>query len=133
MNEGGYTSYNFASSFSGTSAATPIVAAVAALLLSVRPELTWRDMQGVLAHSTRKNDHLHTDWRTNGAGIEFNEYYGHGVVDADLAVQVALVWPLSDLSTVTIAASDTVTIPTTWASTIECKVPLLNASLYIMM
>ena len=41
---------------SGTSAATPIVSGVAALMRQANPNLTWRDLKLILAASARKND-----------------------------------------------------------------------------
>src|SRR5690606_63644 len=42
--------------FTGTSASTPMVAGVAALMLSVNPELTWRDVRLIMASTARQND-----------------------------------------------------------------------------
>ena len=49
---------DYTRTFNGTSAATPLVTGAVALILSVRPELTWRDVRRVLALSARKNDPL---------------------------------------------------------------------------
>ena len=50
------------SEFGGTSAAAPIVAGVAALMRSVNPDLTWRDLKLILAGSARKNDSDDSGW-----------------------------------------------------------------------
>ena len=85
--------------FLGTSAATPMVSGVAALVRSANPELTWRDVKLILAASARQNDTTHEDWADGavhyGGGPEryhFNPNYGFGVVDAAAAVALAKSW-----------------------------------------
>ena len=85
--------------FGGTSAATPIVAGVAALLRDANPDLTWRDLKLILAASARKNDPGNPDWEDGavkyGSSTEryhFNHEYGFGVVDAKAAVDLAKGW-----------------------------------------
>ena len=87
--------------FGGTSAATPIVSGVAALVREANPSLTWRDLKLVLAGSARKNDPANTGWQ-DGARMyglasdadryHFNHEYGFGVVDAAAAVDLARTW-----------------------------------------
>ena len=85
--------------FGGTSAASPIVAGVAALLRDANPDLTWRDLKLVLAASARKNDPGNPGWE-DGAfeygsttdRYHFNPEYGFGVVDAKAAVDLAKSW-----------------------------------------
>ena len=86
---------------SGTSAATPVVSGVAALMRSANPDLTWRDLKLILAASARKNDAGNSGWE-DGAGMygsdsvsdryHFNHEYGFGVVDAKSAVDLAKGW-----------------------------------------
>ena len=71
---------------------TPVIAGVVALLLEVNPELTWRDVQGVLAASAQHNDPTHESWSTNAAGINHSYFYGFGLVDALAAVELARNW-----------------------------------------
>ena len=73
--------------FGGTSAATPIVAGVIALMLEANPELGWRDVQEILIRSAKKIAPDDTSWATNGAGLSFSHDYGAGMVDALLAVE----------------------------------------------
>ncbi len=73
----------------GTSGSTPIVAGIAALVLQVKPQLTWRDVRRVLAYSARRNDPMEPGWATNLAGLAVNHKYGFGVADASAAVRVA--------------------------------------------
>lgn len=73
----------------GTSYATPIVAGVVALMLQVNPDLTWRDVQGVLASTSQKVQPSDPSWSTNAAGFHHSYLYGFGVVDAGAAVKAS--------------------------------------------
>ena len=86
--------------FGGTSAATPIVAGVAALTRDANPDLTWRDVKVILAASAQKNDPASPGWK-DGANkhpvsstdsYHFNHEYGFGVIDAEGAVDLAKRW-----------------------------------------
>ena len=55
--------------FGGTSAATPIVSGVAALLRDANPDLTWRDLKLILAATARKNDPGNAGWEDGGAQV----------------------------------------------------------------
>ena len=87
--------------FGGTSAATPIVAGVAALMREANPDLTWRDLKLILAASARKNDPSNPGWEvgahkygaeSNTDRYYFNHEYGFGMVDANAAVDLARGW-----------------------------------------
>lgn len=99
---------DYTSTFNGTSAATPVVAGVVALMLDANPNLGWRDVQNILALSA-----AHTGsalgaatgtryevgtWMTmngnqwNGGGTEFHLSYGYGMVDSFAAVRFAEAW-----------------------------------------
>lgn len=71
-------SYQFAS---GTSFASPVTAGVAALLYSIRPNLTDTDITDILTSTALER---------GTAG--WDQYYGHGRVQADLAVAKALTY-----------------------------------------
>ncbi len=101
---------NYTGRMNGTSAATPSVAGVAALMLEANPELTAQDVGYILAKTAKKVDDdiasgarevnfspfgskyawpLDFPWIVNGAGFHFQNRYGFGMVDADAAVRMA--------------------------------------------
>lgn len=88
--EGSDTDYTFG--FGGTSAATPAVSGVVALVLAANPGLNWREVQQLLAASAERNDPDHPRWRRNAAGYWINELHGFGRVDAGAAVALASDW-----------------------------------------
>lgn len=69
-------------SHGGTSAAAPLAAGVIALGLSIRPELTWRDVQHIAVRSAVKFNPEDPDWQQTQAGRHFNHKYGYGLIDA---------------------------------------------------
>lgn len=84
---------NYRDDFNGTSAATPMVSGVAALVLAANPNLTWRDVQQVLARSARNNDPTSPTWMPSAiAGKRYSHAYGYGVADAQAAVALARSW-----------------------------------------
>ncbi|NOX43496.1 MAG: S8 family serine peptidase [Gammaproteobacteria bacterium] len=87
-----YADTNYTKCMNGTSAATPVVSGVVALILQANPNLGWRDVRAILARTARKNDPSNVDWLINGAGFSINHNYGFGVVNADAAVTMARTW-----------------------------------------
>lgn len=82
------------SSHGGTSAAGPLAAGAIALVLSVRPELTWRDVQYLLLETAVP---VHADGdevQMTPIGKEFSHQYGYGKVDTYSFVQKAKSWDL---------------------------------------
>ncbi|CTQ33190.1 S8 family serine peptidase [Jannaschia rubra] len=95
---------HYIGNFGGTSAATPVVSGVVALMLDANAGLGWRDIREVLALSA-----AHTGsamgrgasgweegaWLANGAtgwnngGLSWHHSYGYGMVDAFAAVRMA--------------------------------------------
>ncbi len=87
------------SGFGLTSAAAAEVSGVVALMRSVNPYLTWRDVKLILAQTAQKNDPTHASWsngalqyRSSSRRYSFSPVYGFGVVDASAAVNAALNW-----------------------------------------
>ena len=78
--------------FDGTSAASPEVAGVVALILSANTNLSYRDVQQILLLSARHYDFADADMHTNGAGLRFSHNVGFGIPDAGFAVDMAKAW-----------------------------------------
>lgn len=98
---------NYTSTFNGTSAATPVVSGVVALMLDANAHLGWRDVADILAMSAAHTGSAFgsdargyeqdvwqsmggTHW--NGGGAEYNQSYGYGFVDGYAAVRMAEAW-----------------------------------------
>jgi kexin len=76
----------------GTSAAAPLAAGVFALALSVRPDLTWRDLQHLCVLTAQMVDKEDPDWEDVANGKKFNHKYGFGKLDAWKLVEAARDW-----------------------------------------
>ena len=87
---------NCADAGQGTSFSTPLVSGVVALVLEANPNLTWRDVQGLLAATARTDFNDEDDdagqWTTNQAGVKHSYKYGFGLIDALAAVMMAPTW-----------------------------------------
>lgn len=82
-----YGNDNYHKTFWGTSAACPIVAGVAALVLSVNPNLTAREVNDIIESSAQKvGTYTYNPGRPNGT---WNNEMGYGLVDAHQAVLLA--------------------------------------------
>lgn len=81
-----------AEGFSGTSASSPQIAGMVALLLSANPRLAVRDVQQILVNSARQYDRTDPDLATNAAGFEVSHNQGFGVPDAGVAAHLAIGW-----------------------------------------
>jgi subtilisin-like proprotein convertase family protein len=122
ITSGDYTDTN------GTSAASPQIAGVAALMLQANPNLGWRDVQTIFslsAHHTGSAigaptlDPSETDpWEFNGAdnwnggGRHYSIDYGYGIANAHDAVRMAETWSMTGSPAATSAneATPSVTI-----------------------
>lgn len=101
-----------ASAFTGTSASAPQISGLAALILSVNPALTYRDVQQILIHAARHFDQADPDLRANGAGFRVSHNVGFGVPDAGIAVRLAAAWPKRPpLTNVLLTATNRLAVP----------------------
>ncbi|BGP13946.1 hypothetical protein JCM10213_005530 [Rhodosporidiobolus nylandii] len=78
----------------GTSAAAPIAAGIFALVLEVRPDLTWRDMQHLCVQTAVQVNPQDPDWQMTASGRPYNHKYGFGKLDAWAIVDLAKRWEL---------------------------------------
>lgn len=101
-----------ANGFTGTSASSPQIAGLCALLLSANPRLHVRDVQMLLALNSRQTDPGDPDLVFNGAGQRVSHNLGFGVPDAGAAVRAALTWPSrGPLSEVSYEVTNRIEIP----------------------
>ena len=84
---GGYNTTDYTDDFTGTSSATPGVAGVIALMLTINPKLTAKEVKKLVAESCVKIDRHEGEYDRNG----HSPYYGHGRLDALIAVQLVKV------------------------------------------
>ena len=107
---------NYTSSFNGTSSAAPSVSGGIALILEQKPELTFRDVKGIIAATARKVDTdfepvvldgiTYYDWVENAAGYSHHSWYGFGALDVDAAIEMLADYNLSALGDQTISPWD---------------------------
>ncbi|XP_067827059.1 proprotein convertase subtilisin/kexin type 7-like [Heptranchias perlo] len=76
----------------GTSAAAPLAAGMVALMLQVRPCLTWRDVQYIIVFTSTRFDDRSAGWQVNGAGFSHSHQHGFGLLNAWRLVNAAKVW-----------------------------------------
>lgn len=72
----------------GTSFSCPQISGICGLILTLREELTWRDVKEIISLSCQQNDPNDGDeggdlfgWFTNKAGRNYNLQYGFGLID----------------------------------------------------
>jgi subtilisin family serine protease len=90
----GYDTGDFTGTFGGTSSACPVVAGVAALILSVNPDLTAREVKQILQETTDKIEDAEPDPQLGTRMGKYDsqghcQWFGYGKVNAYKAVQKA--------------------------------------------
>ncbi|KAL2808350.1 peptidase S8/S53 domain-containing protein [Aspergillus granulosus] len=78
----------------GTSAAGPLVVGAMALVLSARPELTWRDAQYLMVETAVPVHEDDGSWQMTKSGQKFSHDWGFGKVDIYSLVQKAKTWEM---------------------------------------
>ncbi len=78
----GYGPGDFTYDFGGTSSATPLVAGICALILSIKPSLTSAEVKDLIRTTARKIGKP-ADYTANGHSI----FYGYGCIDALSAIK----------------------------------------------
>jgi subtilisin-like proprotein convertase family protein/subtilisin family serine protease len=97
--------------FGGTSASTPMISGVVALMLQANPNLGWRDVKEILMRTATRNANTDSDWAVNSAGFHFNHKFGAGLVNAEAAVSAGLSWTNLPPATIQVAVSNGVDLP----------------------
>ncbi|MDJ0736847.1 MAG: S8 family serine peptidase [Nostocaceae cyanobacterium] len=97
----GYNFGDFVSNFGGTSSATPVVAGVAALILSANPDLTASQVKGILEETADKIVDFDPDPQLGMRGGTYDknghsQWFGYGKVNAKAAVAAAQKIRVSD-------------------------------------
>jgi kexin len=76
----------------GTSAAAPLASGVYALVLSIRPDLNWRDIQHLSVRTAVTVNPTDGSWRKTAAGRMYSHKFGYGRLDAYAIVEDAKTW-----------------------------------------
>jgi subtilisin family serine protease len=105
-----YSNLDYTVWFNGTSAATPHVAGVAALILSVNPSLTVQQVRNIMESTAQKvRPDLYTYSTTSGhPNGTWNNEMGYGLVNAYAAVQAACAVPVN-FTNQTVTTNTTIT------------------------
>jgi kexin len=73
----------------GTSAAAPLAAGIFALVLQIRPDLTWRDMQYLVMQTAVPINLDSGDWQQTSIGKHFSHTFGYGKIDSWATIEAA--------------------------------------------
>lgn len=119
------------SGFDGTSAAAPVVAGVAALVLSINSNLTQLELRKLIESTTDKMSYSYTAGAGENTALTWNNEVGYGRVNAYNAVTKAIGGPISGPGLVCSTGSFTLTGTApgtvTWSSSNPSKLSI-NAS-----
>jgi subtilisin family serine protease len=102
------TGNGYTTTFGGTSASAPLASGVIALMLEANPNLSWRDVQHIIADTAWKVDPDEESWLVNGAGRWVSDHFGFGALNAQAAVEAAKGW--TSVAPEVIADSGTVAV-----------------------
>ena len=80
-------------------AAAPNAAGIFALVLSVRPDLSWRDLQHLCVQTAVPVNLDDGDWKKLPSGRLYNHKYGYGKLDAYALVEAAKTFELVNQQT----------------------------------
>jgi subtilisin family serine protease len=94
--------------FGGTSCACPQVSAVAALMLSVNPNLMQQQVADIIESTARKAGGYYYQLQPEISNGTWNPQMGHGVLDAYAAVQAAVSFCVNDFTNQTVTSNITV-------------------------
>lgn len=125
--------------FTGTSAATPLASGMIALMLQVRPCLSWRDVKHIIAMTSshtmvNKPSTIRANFFKNAAGFTHNDYHGFGFMDAWRLVNAARVWELVPWMTSykSNCNGDNSPIPIDESLELTCNVSKSNSEKYML-
>ncbi|KAJ1569005.1 pheromone processing endoprotease [Cladochytrium tenue] len=91
----GHTGENLCTSgHGGTSAAAPLVSGIYALLLSIRPDLTWRDVQHLTVKTAIPISLEDDSWQSTPAGYKYSHKFGYGKINAFALIEAGKTWQL---------------------------------------
>ncbi|KAF4973111.1 hypothetical protein FZEAL_9420 [Fusarium zealandicum] len=78
----------------GTSAAAPLAAGIFALVLQVRPDLSWRDLQYLVMDTALPIEGDEDNQQETAIGKKFSHTFGYGKIDSWALVEKAKDWEL---------------------------------------
>jgi len=79
------------------------------LYFIISNDLTWRDVQYLIAYTSNPDILSGGDWATNGAGLRVSSQFGFGALDAEALVTRARRWitvPEQQVDTVTLSQTN---------------------------
>ncbi|KAJ9648610.1 pheromone processing endoprotease [Coniosporium tulheliwenetii] len=74
----------------------PLAAGVYALVLEIRPDLTWRDMQWLTVLHAEYFDDAPSDWQETATGRKYSHQFGYGKLNAWAIIEAAKTWKSGD-------------------------------------
>ena len=130
---------DYTHTFGGTSAATPMVAGVVALIRQANDKLTYRDVKLILAETAKTRKDILTDdynWQTTGPtytdptqNYHYSEILGFGMLDAYAAVKLAKTWQPLPQQKIEEHASSTKSFATKENQTTEIEITIKNSAI----